>query len=142
MPRWKIDIEDKPKAEDMRFVIGQLMDFNDAHSPTAFGRRELRLFVRDDAGDIQAGLFGTVTMHCLVIQILWIAENVRGQGLGTELVETAERIAKEEGAKQSLVETTTFQAPEFYHKLGYRVICEIEDCPIDSQSLLMRKWFV
>src|SRR5688572_28244917 len=110
MARWNIDIEEKPKAEDMRYVIGRLMDFNDAHTPTAFGRKELRLFVRDDAGAIQAGLFGTVTMHCLVIQILWIEETLRGQGLGRELVETAEKMARDEGAKQALVETTTFQA--------------------------------
>jgi GNAT superfamily N-acetyltransferase len=140
MPRWKIDIEEKAKPEDIRYVVGKLEAFNDAHTPAPFERREIRLFVRDDAGAIQAGLLGALSMHCLVIQIIWVEEALRGQGIGKELIESAVGIARKEGARQAIVETTTFQAPDFYQKLGFSVICEITDCPLGASSLLMQKW--
>lgn len=140
MGRWNIDIEDKAKPEDVRFVVAKLEAFNEANTPAPFERKEIRLFIRDEAGTIQAGLLGAVSMHCLVIQILWVDEEMRGQGVGTELLVTAEVLAKEKGARQAIVETTTFQAPEFYTKLGYSTICEITDCPLGASSLLMRKW--
>ena len=140
MGRWNIDIEDKAKPEDVRFVVGKLEAFNEANTPAPFERKEIRLFIRDETGAIQAGLFGAVSMHCLVIQILWVEDALRGQGIGTELLATAEALAKEKGARQAIVETTTFQAPEFYEKFGYSVICEITDCPLGASSLLMRKW--
>jgi ribosomal protein S18 acetylase RimI-like enzyme len=139
MSRWKIEIEEKPNPTDLRYVIGKLEAFNEAHTPTAFLRKDVRLFVRDEAGTIQAALLGTVTMHSLVIQIMWVDEALRRQGVGKELVASAEGIARDTGAKQVIVETTTFQAPEFYNKLGFEVICEIPDCPIGAISYLMRK---
>lgn len=139
MARWKIEHEEKPNPTDLRYVIGQLEEFNQTHSPTAFERQDVRLFVRDDDGKVLAGLFGAITMHCLVIQIMWVEEALRGQGIGSELVGRATAIAKEVGAKQIIVETTSFQAPEFYLNLGFEVICEIPDCPIGAVSLLMRK---
>ena len=139
MGRWKIDIEDKAKPEDVRFVVGKLEAFNEAHTPTPFQRHEIRLFVRNDLGEIQAGLLGALSMHCLVIQILWVEDVLRGQGMGSELLATAESIAQEKGARQAIVETTTFQAPEFYQKLGYAITCELVDCPLGASSLLMRK---
>ena len=140
MGRWNIDVEDKAKPEDVRFVVAKLEAFNEANTPAPFERKEIRLFIRDEGGAIQAGLLGAVGMHCLVIQILWVEDTLRGQGIGTELLATAETLAKEKGARQAIVETTTFQAPEFYEKRGYSVICEIKDCPLGASSLLMRKW--
>lgn len=139
MPEWNIEFEDKSKPEDIRHLIQRLQEYNSAHSPTAFVNKEVRLLLRDEAGEIKAGLLGLVTMHCLVIQILWVEDALRSQGIGRELVLRAETMAREHGARQVIVETTLFQAPGFYDKLGYRTICEIPDCPLDSRSLLMQK---
>lgn len=140
MAYWNIEIEEKAKADDIRYVVGQLQAFNDAHTPTPFQRREVRLFVRDPTGAIIAGLFANVNMHCLAIQILWVDDSVRRQGIGWQLMETAEQMARDAGARQAIVETTSFQAPQFYQKMGYTVIHEIPDCPIGASTWLMRKW--
>jgi GNAT superfamily N-acetyltransferase len=137
MPKWNIESLEKAKPEDMRFLIGKLSAFNDAHSPTPYERRDIRLFVRDAAGEIIGGLLGGVSMHCLLIQILWVDASMRGQGLGTELVQTAFEIARAAGAQMAMVETTIFQAPAFYTRLGFETICEIKDSPIGSKTLLM-----
>ncbi len=139
MGNWNIDSEEKAKPEDVRYLINKLKDFNDAHTPTPFERRDIRLFVRNDSGEIVGGLLASVNMHCLAIQILWIEENLRHQGLGKALVLKAEEMAREAGASQAIVETTRFQAPHFYEKLGFVTICEINDSPQGSASILMRK---
>lgn len=139
MEDWTIHVEDQALPDDMRYVVRRLQEYNTENSPVPFERRDIRLFARNAAGEIVAGLLGSVHMHCLVIQIMWVSDEIRRHGLGRQLVEQAEQMAVESGARQSLVETTTFQAPGFYQRLGYQVICEIADCPVGSSSLLMRK---
>jgi GNAT superfamily N-acetyltransferase len=141
MSKWKIDHETDPQPEAARALVKKLEAYNTLHSPTPFQRREVRLLVRDENGQVQAGLLGNVTMHCLAIQILWVDEALRGQGLGAELVRLAEQQAQAADAIQALVETTTFQARGFYEKLGYNVIAEVPDCPIGAVSMIMQKRF-
>jgi ribosomal protein S18 acetylase RimI-like enzyme len=136
---WKVESEEKAKPEDMRFVIGQLKDYNDLHTPTPFERRDIRLFVRDADGQILAGLLGAVNMHCLAIQIVWVDESQRGQGMGRALVAEAERQGQASGALQAIVETTSFQAQGFYERLGYSVIFAVDDAPIGAQTIFMRR---
>ena len=137
MQQWNIESEEKTKPEDLRFLIGRLHDFNVTNSPTPFERKDVRLFIRDEAGEILGGFLGTVSLHCLIIQILWVEEPLRGGGMGRSLVERAMEIAMAHGAKQAIVETTSFQAPGFYEKLGFAIICEIPDCPIGAKTLLL-----
>lgn len=139
MAQWKIENEEKAKPEDLRYLVGQLKEFNDAHSPVAFERREVRLFVRDENGQIMGGLLGSVNMHCLVIQIMWVDASQRGLGIGRALVAAAEDMARAAGALQAIVETTDFQAPIFYEKLGYQVIFVVDDAPIGAKTIFMRR---
>ena len=46
--------------------------------------------------------------------------------LGKELVHSLEVAAAERGCRQITLDTYSFQAPEFYHKLGYEVFGVIE----------------
>ena len=139
MQQWNIESEEKAKPDDLRHLIGRLQEFNEQHSPTPFERKDVRLFIRDEAGQILGGFLGTVSLHCLIIQILWVEEAMRGSGMGRSLVERAMEIALTHGAKQSVVETTSFQAPGFYEKLGFAIICEIPDCPIGAKTLLLQR---
>jgi ribosomal protein S18 acetylase RimI-like enzyme len=61
---------------------------------------------------------------------LWVAERHRGAGLGARLLREAETIASEErGCRAARLETWEFQAPRFYEKQGYEVVCVIPDYP-------------
>lgn len=142
MDDWKVVSEEKPQPEDIRYLIGQLKAYNDAHTPTPFERRDLRLFVRAADGQLRAGLLGVVNMHCLAIQILWVDDNVRGQGMGRALLAEAERQAIDAGALQAIVETTTFQAQGFYERLGYEVIFAVNDAPVGAQTIFLRRRLV
>ena len=63
------------------------------------------------------------------IDILWVDEKFRGQGLGSKLLEAAEAEAKKRGCHSVHVDTMSWQAPEFYKKHGYKIISELDDIP-------------
>ena len=101
--------------------------------------RQVAIFLRDDDGEIRGGVTGGVWGAWLHIVGLWVDEDLRGRGLGRELVLAAEAEAGAAGARRALLETHSFQAPDLYRKLGYVAFAEIEDYPPGSSQLFMRK---
>ena len=61
------------------------------------------------------------------IDLLFVDENHRHQGLGRYLVEKVEREAKRLGAGMAQTDTFDFQAKDFYLEQGYEVFGEIEN---------------
>ncbi|MEU6542663.1 GNAT family N-acetyltransferase [Streptomyces sp. NPDC046859] len=116
----------------------RLRDTNTAASPVLRalrgtpGERELPLHVwaLDDAGALAGGLVGHTWATWLHVTYLWVDERHRGARLGSHLLAHAERVARDErGCASVRLETWDFQAPEFYRKRGYDVVCVIPDYP-------------
>ncbi len=55
----------------------------------------------------------------MYIEHLWLDERYRGLGYGKKLMTEAERIAQENECIASQTWCLSFQAPEFFQKLGY-----------------------
>ncbi len=55
----------------------------------------------------------------LHIKYLFVAENYRGQGLARQLIDHALEFGKKRGCQFAFVETMSFQAPDFYQKMGF-----------------------
>ncbi|WP_184598134.1 GNAT family N-acetyltransferase [Streptomyces violarus] len=97
--------------------------------------------VNDSDDDLAAGLVGYTWATWLHVTYLWVDERHRGTGLGAALLREAERIAsKDRGCRSSRLETWDFQAPRFYEKQGYEVVCVIPDYPpgITEYTLMKR----
>ena len=60
---------------------------------------------------------------------MYVREDLRGQGYGEKLLLRAEEEARSRGVKNVFLDTFSFQAPDFYQKLGYRVFGELVDFP-------------
>lgn len=113
-------IEEHPDPPDLDFVSDQIDAFNIAVTGID-DWRALAIFVRDNDGQIAAGITGGTWAGYLEIKNLWVREDRRGQGLGRRLLLVAEQEARARGCAQVLLDTHDFQAPEFYQKLGYSV---------------------
>ena len=133
-----LTVEDAPHEADIRFVEERIIAYNVA--ATGYDDyRPLALFVRDDQGAIIAGLTGFTWGGTLKIELLWVHETLRGQGYASRLMDSAEREAVARGCRQAALDTHSFQAPDFYPRLGY-VRCGLaEDWPFGYKQIYFQK---
>ncbi|MFH8221678.1 GNAT family N-acetyltransferase [Streptomyces sp. NPDC018057] len=98
-------------------------------SPTAH-ELPLHLWAMDESGALAGGLVGHTWATWLHITYLWVDDRHRGAGLGSHLLRRAERIARDQrDCSAARLETWDFQAPGFYRRHGYKVICALPDYP-------------
>jgi GNAT superfamily N-acetyltransferase len=117
------DLTDAPSAAQLAAIDAGLGAFNEAVAELANVRR-LVVTAHDQAGAIQGGALGRTWGECCELLQLWVADPVRGQGLGRGLLQRFEREARARGCTLVYLDTFSFQAPAFYEALGYRAVLE------------------
>lgn len=75
-----------------------------------------------ESGHVVAGLEGAAYWGKIHVRILWVHPDYRSKGLGHRLMNWAEERGRGLGCTAVVVDTMSFQAPDFYAKLGYRQI--------------------
>jgi len=124
----KIQQQDHPSIEDKKCVSQQFIAYNDQQSGE-FPSKELNLFAYTPDGQIIAGLFGDIFWGWMHIDTLWVSDSYRKSGIGTSLMDRAEAEAVAMGVHRAYLESTDFQAVDFYKKRGYQVFAQLEDQP-------------
>ncbi len=99
----------------------------------------LRVFARNDQGEVVGGLLGETFWRWLYVADLWIDETYRHSGLGTRLMSAAENEAIRRGCVHALLDTFEFQAPDFYPKLGYNIWATLDDLPPGHTRIYFKK---
>jgi ribosomal protein S18 acetylase RimI-like enzyme len=115
-----LEITENPSKEDDAFVINKLQEFNRKFSEGKF--RPISIYARNNENEILGGLIGKTFGNWLHIECLWVAESERGKNIGSKLVYAAEGEAISRGCLGSTLDTYSFQALDFYKKLGYQII--------------------
>ena len=87
------------------------------------------LALHDDEGNVVGGAYGATMWSWLMIDGLWVAPDLRGQGHGQRLLLTSENIAIGRGCVGSWLGTFDFQARDFYVRNGYTVLSELPGFP-------------
>jgi ribosomal protein S18 acetylase RimI-like enzyme len=95
--------------------------------------------VRRERGGIVAGVSGFTWGSCCFVSYLWVAEALRGKGLGSELLRAVERHARERSCRLVVLSTHDFQAPAFYARLGYEQVARIADYPLGHADIVFAK---
>ncbi|HNS50646.1 MAG TPA: GNAT family N-acetyltransferase [Anaerolineae bacterium] len=95
--------------------------------------------LRAPDGEVLGGLIGGTFWQWLHVDLVWLPEQLRGQGYGRRLMELAEEEARRRGAKGAFLDTFDFQAPGFYERLGYTVFGMLPDCPTGHARYYMSK---
>src|SRR5207237_10335246 len=92
-------------------------------------------------GMLAGGLYGATMWRWLLIDGLWVAEQLRGRGLGRKLLLASEAEAMERGCGGVWLGTFDFQARGFYERLGYTVFAEVPGFPPGHSHYYLRKVF-
>lgn len=125
--------------ETLRVVEGGLVAFNDA-AAGPHNSRPLTLSVRRAGeGAVAGGLLGRTQFGWLFVALLHLPEDLRGQGLGAELLRLAEDEAPARGRVGANLDTYSFQASGFYKKQGYAVFGALPDRPPGHARFFLSK---
>lgn len=138
MARFPIEIDSDENADLRAFLDDAIYRFNVDATGISDGEL-LHATARDAEGEIVGGLSGHTWGGCCEITLLWITERLRGQGLGTALMNAAEQEAVCRGCEQIVLSTHSFQAPDFYERLGFRELASIPHFPKGHANIIYVK---
>lgn len=82
----------------------------------------INLVLKDHEDNIVGGIMTSTIFWVQYLEVLWVDKKYRGLGYGRELVLESERLAKKKGCLTSQTYTFSFQAPDFYQAIGYKLI--------------------
>jgi ribosomal protein S18 acetylase RimI-like enzyme len=134
----RLEISSEPSVEDVHFLDDRIYDFNVEATGIDDGRW-LAIFARDAAGGIVAGLHGHTWGETCEIRTVWVHASLRRRGLGRKLLAAAEAEAVARACRQIVLTTHSFQAPDFYRKLGFEPLAAVDDYPRGHRNLTLRK---
>lgn len=81
----------------------------------------LSLVLKDHGGTIVGGIMTSTLYWTQYLEVLWVDQKYRDVGYGRNLVMEAHRLGKEQGCLSSHTYTFSWQAPEFYQTVGYKL---------------------
>ena len=131
----RLDNTESQKAQE----IGDLIRSYNRSKREAAESEPLNLYVEDDSGQVMAGLVAETFGNWLEIEYLFVKEDLRGQGIGSQLLQQAESEAKNRNCRFAFVNTYQFQAPDFYKRHGYKEVLRLQDYPYTGQRHYYQK---
>ena len=99
----------------------------------------LNIYLEDEQGNLVAGMVAETFGNWLEIEYLYVGDDLRGQGIGSKILEMAENESRNRGCKYSFVDTFNFQAPKFYEKYGYKEVFALEKYPYTGERYYYTK---
>ena len=127
-PKYNILVLERPDDAAWEVIGGGISNFNLSHAGSD-AATPLCIVLRDETGATLGGLIGDTYYDWLYVSLMYLRENLRGQGYGETLLLRAEEEARSRGVQAVYLDTFSFQAPGFYEKLGYHVFGELVDFP-------------
>jgi len=114
-----IEVLHKPEQQLIDYLDEKIAEFNWAHWEVN-ERRPLAVQIKNAKGDVIAGAAGRTFGNWLLINTLWVSDELRGQNIGSQILQAMELAAKQRGCITCLLDTLNFQAMPFYEKHGYK----------------------
>ena len=122
--------EQTADTQVIKQFVDQLIDYN--HQKTAEGNYQTGTFnfvCKDDQGIVSGLIMTEISFNWMYIAKLIVDKNIRTNGVGSFLLGNAEDFARSRGCHSVWLFTSTFQAPDFYKKMGYKKFGTLKNYP-------------
>ncbi len=113
-----IEVLESPEQELLDYLEKKIDDFNWANWEIK-ERLPMAVQIKNDSGEVTAGAGARSFGDWVLLDTLWVSEELRGQNIGSKLLAEIEAIGKKRGCKKCLLDTLNFQAKPFYENHGY-----------------------
>ena len=137
----ELKVTDKIDQKSYDRVVELLVEYN--LSKTKQFEKEINkpieIIARNELNEIIGGLYGRSLWGTLEIKTFVVKTENRNLGIGRKLIEEAEKEAKNRNCRFISLDTFSFQAPEFYEKLGFIKIGTETDFPKGFEKHYYRK---
>ncbi|MFF1648935.1 GNAT family N-acetyltransferase [Streptomyces sp. NPDC058240] len=138
-PRMDLMVTDAPMPADIAVISDALDRFN-IEKTGVDDRRPLAVLVRDpETHQVIGGLTGRTSLGLFFVDLFFLPSELRGSGLGGEILRQAEDEARARGCRAAVLYTITFQAPDFYRKQGWKRLGEVPCDPPGTSRVFMTK---
>jgi ribosomal protein S18 acetylase RimI-like enzyme len=127
--------------EDSDYIRKKLIEYNmtQISDEVKTPLENVSFVLRNDREEIVGGVTGTMFWYHLHIDFLWVSEECRKGGYGSQLIEKMEGYAKEKECYLITLDTFHFQAPDFYKKLGFKEFGRLKDFPKGGSQYFLEK---
>ena len=133
--KFKLENVDSEKAKEIVNLIRSYNRINREPSKS----ESLNIYIEDDCGNLIAGMVAETFGYWLEIEYLYVRDDLRGKGIGSKILEKAEKESKSRGCKYSFVNTFNFQSPNFYKKHGYKEVFALNEYPYTGERYYYTK---
>jgi GNAT superfamily N-acetyltransferase len=132
----KIRVDTNPSQADNEFIRNSLHQFNIQQ----VGKEDhYSAFATDSNNQIIGGILTYAEISSIYVDILWVHESQRGQGIGSKLLKAIEQEAVRRKIPFSTTDTFSFQAVDFYIKNNYKQIGIVENYLEGHDRIFFRK---
>jgi GNAT superfamily N-acetyltransferase len=126
-------VELDPRPSDVAVLEAGLDEHSAPYGVTEATKVRFGIFHRD--GDrVVGGASGTMVWGWVKVQNLWVAADLRGQGLGSRILDEVVAWAVENGCRAIRLSTFSFQALPFYERHGFTLQFTVPDYPPGHQK--------
>ncbi|KGJ93633.1 GNAT family N-acetyltransferase [Colwellia psychrerythraea] len=133
-----IEVLDKPEQELIDYLDNKISEFNWANWEVS-ERIPLAVQIKNDQGVVIAGAAARTFGNWLLLNTLWVSDELRGQNIGSKVLKEIEAAGKKRGCIKCLLDTLNFQAMPFYEKRGYTTEWVQQDYPKTGCKYFMVK---
>jgi GNAT superfamily N-acetyltransferase len=126
-------ITHEPDEDYRKYLTRQVADYMPPMVQQHPGDAQaLDISLDDLEGDVVAGVSAVTYGATLAVDLLWVGEPLRGQGIGTRLMQMAEEFARERGCDVARV-SVTGNLP-FFIEMGYELSGTIQQVDFRAGS--------
>lgn len=138
----RVDIEFRRgglTALEQSVVSAGLQKHTEEQAAPEYKKERFKWLAFDERKEIRAVLTADILWDWIYIDELWISPGCRGGGLGRQLMQLAEELAKSQSLQGLWLWTQSWQAAGFYRRLGYDQFTRFDNFPKGHSRIGFRK---
>ena|SRR2546423_2403997 len=122
----KYELTDDPPRDAFQRIWTPLLKFNEDAVGNASARTLAILLKEPTTDELIGGLWARSLWGSLYVDIMFVPEILRRQGIGTSLLQRAEQEAIRRECRDMWTDTYAFQARQFYERMGFTVFARLD----------------
>ncbi len=135
-----LELLPKPHNIVRQIILSGLTDFNRSALKPGLQVEDLAVVIRAvDSKTIVGGLWAHTSWEWLTVELIFVPESLRKQGIASHLLALAEEEAVQRGCHSAWLDTLNDKALSLYERLGYERFGELKDFPKGGSRFFLRK---